>query len=260
VKTDVAEWDQLVALFKTALEKHGRVDVVFANAGESSFLYCIHTPTVSTAELTHPTIGIGVSDMYLSLPTSPNGDPLPPTHRTININLLSCMNTALLGIHYMKAQSHGGSIICTASVSSYVRFAGSDYATAKHGVLGFMRSLYSQVGPNAPVEGESNVKAIRVNAVAPSWTSTGLVPTAVIESVGVKVQGPDVVARSVALLAVDEKRHGECIYSADGEFKEVDKMILTKTDEVLGENTESGAGGVMERLREMRKRAAAGGS
>lgn len=34
IKTDVTSWKDLVAVFKKTVEKYGRVDVVFANAGE----------------------------------------------------------------------------------------------------------------------------------------------------------------------------------------------------------------------------------
>jgi NAD(P)-dependent dehydrogenase (short-subunit alcohol dehydrogenase family) len=36
VKTDVTKWDDLVNVFQETLKRYGRVDVVFANAGELS--------------------------------------------------------------------------------------------------------------------------------------------------------------------------------------------------------------------------------
>lgn len=87
-------------------------------------------------------------------------------------------------------------------------------ATSKHGVLGLLRALQPQLHPKLP---------IRINAVAPSWTNTPIVPRAVVAAVGESnIQSPDVVARSVALLMADKTRHGELVYSAVGEFVEME--------------------------------------
>ena len=47
-----------------------------------------------------------------------NGDLLPPRLDTINVNLLGCMYTVKLGIHYIKQNPRGGSIVMTGSGSS----------------------------------------------------------------------------------------------------------------------------------------------
>jgi hypothetical protein len=46
------------------------------------------------------------------------GDLLPPKLDTINVNLLGCMYTVKLGIHYIRQNSNGGSIVMTGSGSS----------------------------------------------------------------------------------------------------------------------------------------------
>lgn len=206
VELDVTSWSSLVSLFKDTHSKYGKIDIVFANAG------------------------VAMSDNYLDTKLDGNGDLLEPSHRTININLKACINTVVLAIHYMKQQGAGGSIIVTASASSYQRFIASDYATAKHGVLGLMRSLVDQLPPNR----------IRINAIAPSWTDTRIVPTASLAKVGVAVQSTEVVARSVAVLAVDEDRHGETIYSSGGIYKEIDGPVLQATKEILDEEVDEG--------------------
>ena len=130
--------------------------------------------------------GVAMSDNYLECKVDEDGEVVEPSHRTMEINLKGCINTVVLGMHYMKMKGQG-SIIVTASASSYQRFIASDYATAKHGVLGLMRSLVDQLQP----------LGIRVNAIAPSWTDTRIVPREALAKVGVKVQGAEVVARSV---------------------------------------------------------------
>jgi NAD(P)-dependent dehydrogenase (short-subunit alcohol dehydrogenase family) len=195
-----------VSLFKDTRAKYGRIDVVFANAGVTSL------------------------DSYVDAKLDAEGEVLEPSHRTIEINLKACINTVVLAVHYMKGQENGGSIIVTASASSYQRFIASDYAIAKHGVLGLMRSLVDQLPP----------LKMRINAIAPSWTDTGMVPTEELRKVGVKVQSPQVVARSVAVLAVDEKRHGETIYSNDGLYKEIEGPVLKATKEILDAEVDEG--------------------
>lgn len=159
-----------------------------------------------------------------------NGDLLPPTLNTININLIGVLYTVKLAIHYLKKNPNGGSIVMTASGSSFAKLPAEDYsmshqtterlnanthqATAKHGVLGLLRALEPQLHPKLP---------IRINAVAPSWTDTAIVPRAIVAALGEgSVQSPDVVARSVAVLMADKERHGELIYSNVGKFVEME--------------------------------------
>lgn len=134
-KTDVTSWAELSALFKLALMKHKQIDGVFANAG------------------------ITGRNTYLEERLDESGDLLEPDHLVLEINLKAVVNTTALAIHYMKKQVSGGSVVLTASASSFQRFRLGDYTTAKHGVLGLMRSLEPILHPTLP---------IRINAIAPS--------------------------------------------------------------------------------------------
>jgi hypothetical protein len=63
-----------------------------------------------------------------------------------------------------------------------------------------------------------------------------MVPLESLQAMGVPVQLPEDVARSVVLLFADENRHGEVIYSAQGKFKEVNKSeggLLAMTEGLL---------------------------
>ena len=81
-------------------------------------------------------------------------------------------------------------------------------------MLGLLRSLYSQLHPKLP---------IRVNAIAPSWTETGIVPKEVIAALGEgNFQSADVVGRSVTLLMADKERHGHLVYSECGKFRDLE--------------------------------------
>lgn len=87
-------------------------------------------------------------------------------------------------------------------------------ATAKHAVLGLMRSLHGQLHPRLP---------IRINAIAPSWTDTGIIPRQVLAVLGEgNYQSADVVARSVTVLMADQKRHGELVYSELGRYMDLE--------------------------------------
>ncbi|KAK2741217.1 hypothetical protein FQN57_005679 [Myotisia sp. PD_48] len=193
VKIDVTIWKELCALFKEAKDKHGRIDHAFCNAGIA-----------------------GVAN-YFDQSVDADGDPVEPNHKTIEINLLAVVNMTKLAIWYMSKQETGGSIVLTASASSFQRLSIVDYTVAKHGVLGLMRGMVPLLHPTVP---------IRINSLAPSWTETGIVNRLVLESVGAQVQGPEAVARSAALVMADETRHGNMIYSIDGKFTEIDQGMI----------------------------------
>ncbi|KAI1932220.1 hypothetical protein LOZ58_003375 [Ophidiomyces ophidiicola] len=201
VPVDVTKWKDLCLLFRKTKAKYGRIDHAFCNAG-----------IANRAE-------------YLDDRVDEDGDPLEPTRLTLEVNLMGVINMTRLALWYMKQQETGGSIVITASASSFQTFGLVDYATAKHGVLGFMRALKSHLHPKLP---------IRINSLAPGWTDTAIVPRAVLESVGFKVQSADVVARCAALVMADESRHGQLIYSINGECSEIEKAMLAANLKIIG--------------------------
>ncbi|KAJ2972491.1 hypothetical protein NUW58_g9174 [Xylaria curta] len=102
---------------------------------------------------------------------------------------------------------------CTASVVSTILAA-----VAKHGTIGLMRSMHSALTrQDIPV---------RINAIAPSWTATGMVMEQVFKKFGVYTQSSDVVARAAAMLMADESRSGHLIHVDRGVYKEVDEAYL----------------------------------
>lgn len=165
---------------------------------------------------------------YLGENFDESGKLLEPEHRTIDINLKAVINTVYLAFYYMKKQETGGSVVMTASCSSFQRFRPVDYTLSKHGVLGYMRGLVPITFPHLP---------LRVNVVAPDWTASGIVnPDFVqaIESAGSLCQSPEVVARSVGLLMSDGERHGQMIYSYGGEFQEIEDLLLENVKKISG--------------------------
>ena len=211
LKTNVALWTDLLALFKLANSQHGRIDHVFANAGIT-----------------------GRAD-YFESKVDEQGELLEPSHETLDINLRGMINTSYLGIHYMRNQTPaGGSIVCTASASSFQRFHAADYTTAKHGVLGFMRGTVA----NIKITGAP----IRINSLAPSWTVTGMIPPGGVERMGAVTQPPEAVARNVALFMADEARQGQLVYSVGGRYYEIEEAkLLPLASEIIGKNDEEAA-------------------
>ncbi|KAJ9662631.1 hypothetical protein H2198_001303 [Neophaeococcomyces mojaviensis] len=206
LKTDVTLWTDLSALFKLANSKYGRIDHAFANAGISG------------------------RATYLDESLDENGDLLEPNHLVYDINLKGVVNTVALAIHYLRRQTSGGSIVLTASASSFQRFRIVDYTTAKHAVLGLMRGLVPMLLPDIP---------IRVNSISPSWTATGIVPKDVVEKVaGIATQTPAAVARSVAILMADKQRNGQLIYSVEGKYSEIEGVLLKTAAEIVGDVNE----------------------
>ena len=77
-----------------------------------------------------------------------------------------------------------------------------------------MRSLTQHLHPALP---------LRINAIAPSWTATGIIPPGAVGAIGeAEFQSSDVPARSEVLLMADGKRHGEMVFSEKGKFVELE--------------------------------------
>nr|POE56789.1 3-hydroxyacyl-coa dehydrogenase type-2 [Quercus suber] len=196
VRTDVTSWKDLLALFKAATDQHARVDHVFANAG------------------------MGGRANYFESHFDANGELQEPSFLGYDVMLRGVINTIYLGLHHMRTQDPpGGSLLITASASSFQRFGAVDYATSKHGVLGFMRAIVPHLQDPATMP-------IRINALAPSWTLTGILPQKLVDAIGSGTQGPEAVARNVACMFVDESRNGQLVYSAKGRYFEIDEAVL----------------------------------
>lgn len=96
-------------------------------------------------------------------------------------------------------------------------------------VLGLLRSLTDQLHPR---------ERIRVNAIAPSWTTTAMIPESLLDKVA--FQPASAVALSVAMLALNDNYHGKTIYSADGKYKEIEEPILDFTTQLLAQPISEG--------------------
>lgn len=147
---DISDESSVAALVETAIDAHGRVDVLFNNAG-----------IVDT----------------MALPAD-----IPPEQweRVLRINLTGTFLVTHAVLPYMLRQG-GGAIVNTASEAG-VRggAAGAAYTASKHGVVGLTRSVawaYAKDG-------------IRCNAILPGPTATGIAANVSFDPAGAARLGP----------------------------------------------------------------------
>ncbi|KAJ5721497.1 uncharacterized protein N7483_009431 [Penicillium malachiteum] len=204
---NAAKWESLREMFAKTVEWFGRIDHVYANAG------------------------IPTTPSFLDVKLDEAGKLEPPPFSTLDLNFTGTIYTIHLANAYMtelapEKTTGTGSIVLASSEAAFRQMKGSDYIISKHGVLGMVRGLTDSL----------KEKGIRLNAVAPSWTDTKLISLAARAYYKMKTQTPEVVARSVVLLFVDQSRCGNVLYSKDGIYQEINmgkNGLLEKALQIL---------------------------
>ncbi|KAK1830509.1 hypothetical protein QBC39DRAFT_372760 [Podospora conica] len=143
IHCDVSDWTSQALAFKRVYVKHGgNIDLVVANAGITQ------GALVDFDEV----------------------EPLPPSFRTLDVNLWGVVCTVKLAAHYMNkspahSQSFHKSIICMSSCAGLHPMPMAPlYSASKFGIIGLARSMYEVLGE----------KGIQINALAPGFLETSI--------------------------------------------------------------------------------------
>lgn len=116
IRTDVTERDDIRRMVEATIDRFGRIDVMFANAG-------IYVP--------------GKVD---------EGDPAEWSN-LMNVNIDGVLNCVHAVLEQMKAQG-SGDILITSSISGFVDIDWEPiYSASKHAIQGFVHTLRRQVAP-----------------------------------------------------------------------------------------------------------------
>jgi len=140
IKADVADKDNITALFKILEDEKIVLDYAVNNAG-----------IVGAAGTLHDTA------QYFG------GE-----HDAVHNNLAGTINCLQLEINMWEKNNKNGSVVNLASVNGFRASPGAPmYSASKYGILGLTRDVGTQYARGNPT--------IRVNAIAPGFTNTSLV-------------------------------------------------------------------------------------
>jgi NAD(P)-dependent dehydrogenase (short-subunit alcohol dehydrogenase family) len=126
---DVSDRARMASAFNAVAERHGRIDVVFANAG------------IDAGPGFLSSTGERIAEGSVDLLDDRHWD------RVIGVNLTSVYTTVKNAARHMK-QTGGGRIIVTSSIAAQVNEAivGTPYMPAKAGVDHFVRQMAMELG------------------------------------------------------------------------------------------------------------------
>jgi glucose 1-dehydrogenase len=181
LEADVSNEEQVVAMFHTAVEHFGRLDILVANAG---------------VQRDAPFVDMTLADW----------------NTVIAINLTGQFLCCREAVRTMSRQGvtaglskAAGKIICMSSVHERIPWAGHvNYAASKGGVMMLMQSLAQEVAPLKIRVNSIAPGAIRTPINAPAWSSPQALAALLTLIPYGRIGEPEDVARAAVWLASDE--------------------------------------------------------
>ncbi|KAH6962362.1 short-chain dehydrogenase/reductase SDR [Ilyonectria sp. MPI-CAGE-AT-0026] len=210
VHVDVSSYDSVHALFKHALDLHGRVDMA------------IHCAAITEVG------GWFAPGADLDSITS------PPTTKVLEVNLFGTLYFTHVALAAMRPGSNAQlsddkSITLISSVAGFKDSPGLfAYSASKHGVMGLMRSLRGYL---------PSTFNVRINVVCPWATDTEMISGVrdIWFQNSLPVNSPGEVARIILQCNGDKNIHGKAIYVAGGKGFDIEEGINRTEPDWLGE-------------------------
>ena len=166
IEADVRSADDNTRMMAAAVENHGRLDLVFLNAG------------------------VSLQSLKTSLPYDPARIDLDAYRRILSVNIDGAVFGVSAAIPAL-VQSGGGAIVVTSSVAGLIPWPPDPvYTISKHGLIGYVRSI----APGLHSQG------ITINAVCPG--ATGQFDVAQLPP-GLAVLAPEVLVPAMLEVATD---------------------------------------------------------
>ncbi|PYH98030.1 short chain dehydrogenase/reductase [Aspergillus ellipticus CBS 707.79] len=218
IAADVTSWTQMTALFETAIQRFGGLDIVVANAGIME-----ESPVLDLEDVDE--------EGRLRERRSKEG------WRIMEVNLGGVFNTLRLAMFHMKNNESSNSkreeispsIVLVTSTSGYFGGTGvTAYVASKHGVVGLLRASQEV----------ARRYGIRVNAVAPFLTPTSMTAGFAQrwQQAGLETNSPGRVAEVIAQVAQDSSRRGECVLVSGKYTREMESTRTALLPSWLGED------------------------
>lgn len=169
---DVTDKDSCKKLFEYVVEKHGKIDVLVANAG-----------------ITSDALTVKMTDQMFD--------------DVINTNIKGVFNIVSFVGPYMERQGYGSIITTSSVVGEYGNIGQANYAASKAGVIGMTKSWAKEFARRGA--------QVRVNSIAPGYILTdmlGTVPKDLLEKFSEQTMlkrlgKPEEIANTVLFLASD---------------------------------------------------------
>ncbi|KAK5194475.1 hypothetical protein LTR99_002976 [Exophiala xenobiotica] len=228
VHVDVSKYEDNLALFKLAYEKHGRVDHAFSIAG-----------VTERQNWFEPSLDLKSVE-------------IPPSTAVLDVNLTGLCYFARIATVYLRQgnvdHKQDKSICLLGSIASFKEQAGLFiYQPSKHGVIGLMRSTRKML---------HHEYGIRINTICPSLINTGMASHMydLWTGRGLPVNEAREVAEYVLTLASIPKSPfvgtltGLAVYVEGGKGWEIEKDLDKAEVHWLGEENTKGVAKIEEAL------------